>query len=145
LNLKGFVLSTGYTLASLEAYSFAGFGEVEGMIFSDVLTVNENAFVGCTALKVIDITVTDMFPMTAFYNGSLNGCPNIQSIIIRAGSKGLSQVSVHAGHGSNDTFHVYVPSQYYDAVMNTWVEGMIPKSRFRKLEDYPYIDRWYES
>lgn len=146
MHMKNFIMSDGKTLGSLNSYSFAGFKNVEGMSFSGVGMVLENAFYDCQKLKVIDMTSSAGFPMVAFLDGSLNNCPSIESIIIRAGETGLTTASVLKTHGSsNDEFYVYVPSSYYDTVMANWNENMIPENRYRKLEEYPSVDRWYES
>ena len=60
MSMKGFKVSDGATLASLQPYSFAGFSNVEGMEFTDVIMVQENAFTGNSKLKILDIT-TDRF------------------------------------------------------------------------------------
>lgn len=145
MNMKGFVKSDGSTLASLNSYSFAGFKTVKSMSFSDVIFAYENAFLGCESLKIIDITASANMPTVAFLGGSLNGCPNIESIIIRAGESGLNGASVRVEHGGNNTFYVYVPSAYYDAVTANLADVLLPKSRYRKLEDYPEVDKWYET
>ena len=145
MNMKGFIKSDGNTLASLNKYSFAGFNQVEGMSFSDVMLVYENAFLDCTALKVIDITVNKISPSIGFMLGSLNGCTNLEAIIVRESVNGLDVATVSKSHGGNDDFYIYVPSAYYDAVTANLTDLVLQKSRYRKLEDYPEVDKWNET
>lgn len=144
LSMKGFVLSNGNTLASLNGYSFAGFRTVESMIFSDVVIVQKDAFVGDTALKIIDITATQAMPYVSFMQGSLNGCTALESVIIRDGGAGIQSAMANASHGGSDTFYFYVPSAYYDTVIAKLDGDVVPAERYRKLEDYPEIDHWNE-
>ena len=145
MNLKGFVLSNGGTLGSLDPFSFAGFKYVEGMSFTDVMLVQENAFYGCNKLKVIDITVPASVRSSAFMQNSLRECPNVEAIIFRDGGEGLTSANVASAHGGNDSFFIYVPAAYYDTVTASLANYHVPKSRYRKLEDYPKVDKWYET
>lgn len=144
LNLKGFKLSNGDTLASLNDYSFAGFDKVEGMCFSDVVSVYENALRDCASLKIIDITASVQIPGAYFNAGSLRGCSALEAVIVRDGGSGVSAASVHMDNGANTTFCVYVPSEFYDAVVSVAANNSIniDTSRYRKLEDYPEVNNW---
>lgn len=144
LILKSFTLSDGNTLGSLLGYSFAGFTYVEGMVFSYVVMVNANAFCDCKSLKVLDIEPSGQMPGVYFMDGALNGCTALESIIVRGGTEGLAAVTVTTSNGANDTFCVYVPSEYYDTVIANLANytNNIDTSRYRKLEDYPEIDNW---
>lgn len=142
MSMKGFVVSDGSTLASLQPYSFAGFSNVESMEFTDVIMVQENAFTGNSKLKILDITVAKAITMASFYPNSLTGCTALEAIIIRNGEAGLSSALVNSSNGANDTFYIYVPAAYYDTVISNITDGFLPASRYRKLEDYPEIDNW---
>lgn len=145
MNLKGFVSSDGNTLSNLVNYSFAGFKNVEAMSFTDVILIGENAFYGCTALKIIDITVPKTIPSVSGFPECLNGCPNIEAVIFRESGGGLEVAGLPLNNGSNDEFYIYVPAAYYDAVTENLSSYTVPKSRYRKLEDYPEVDKWYET
>ena len=145
MNMKGFVTSTGGTLATLNHYSFAGFKNVEGMSFSDVTLITEDAFLGCDALKIIDITASKTVPSIGAFPGGLNGCPNLEAVIFRASEAGLDSAALPIAHGGGDNFYIYVPSAYYNAVTANLPDTALPKSRYRKLEDYPEIDHWNET
>lgn len=145
MNMKGFVTSTGGTLATLNHYSFAGFKNVEGMSFSDVTLITEDAFFGCEALKIIDITASKTIPSIGAFPGGLNGCPNLEAVIFRASEAGLDSAALPIAHGGGDNFYIYVPSAYYDTLTSNLADTVLPKERYRKLEDYPLIDRWSET
>lgn len=142
LNMKGFKLSDGNTLASLDSYSFAGFSKVRGMAFTDVLLIYENAFVGDTSLEILDFTVTESLPQIGTYPNALSGCSALESIVVRNSANGLTNVGIAAANGANDTFYVYVPAAYYDTVTAALTSSQLTADRFRKLEDYPEIDNW---
>ena len=142
MSMKGFKVSDGATLASLQPYSFAGFSNVEGMEFTDVIMVQENAFTGNSKLKILDITTAKDITLTGFYPNSLSGCTALEAIIIRNGEAGLSSANVNSSNGANDTFYIYIPAAYYDTVISNITDGFLPASRYRKLEDYPEIDNW---
>ena len=146
LSLRGFKLSDGNTLGNLPPYSFAGFSNVKGMRFSDVIFVYENVFLEDKALKIIDITVPDVIGTCGFFPNSLNGCTSLESIIVRGGGKGLERVNFNGTTGAGTNFYVYVPSAYYDTVIsNIASDSPVGESRYRKLEDYPEIDNWYDT
>lgn len=142
LDMKGFKLSDGNTLGSLSGYSFAGFQYVEGMAFTDVAMISAKAFEGDEKLKILDFTVTEVFPQISTYPNALSGCSVLEAFIVRDGANGLSSVAISTANGANDTFYVYVPSEYYDTVISNLTSSYISSDRFRKLEDYPEIDNW---
>lgn len=164
LSLRGFKMSGGSTLGSLSPYSFAGFQQLKGIRVTDVMYISENTFAGDEALKIIDITVPDVVDGCVFVNkqtidtntwetielneGALTGCVSLESIIVRGGEKGLKIVTFRpkSAYGSSNNFYVYVPTKYYDTVIsNIPSNSPVSKSRYRKLEDYPEIDNWYDS
>jgi hypothetical protein len=53
---------SGEGYGSLSEYSFAGFGNVQYMAFSNIAVINSNALTGNRSLKIIDITATSIFP-----------------------------------------------------------------------------------
>lgn len=142
MSMKGFVLSDGNTLGTLAPYSFAGFEKVECMAFTDVVMIGTNSFAGNAKLKILDITVTEPFPMIGLYDGALNGCDALEALIVREGAAGLTSASVNSAHGSNSTFYVYVPAAYYDSVVANLGANTLSADRYRRLEDYPAVDQW---
>ena len=140
--MKGFKTSDGNTLGTLREYSFAGFADVEGMAFSDVVMIAPDAFAGNSKLKILDITVSEVIPQVAFYPGALNGCNALEALIVRDGAGGLLGANITTSVDVNGSFHVYVPAAYYDTVLANFPSGNIASSRYRKLEDYPAIDNW---
>ena len=157
LPMKGFVTSSGSTLASVNEYAFAGFVDVENIIISDTLFVYENAFAGCRKLKILDITASSTISTVGFFGNSLSGCTALESVIVRDGGCGIEQVLFNktnmggidlGGVGANDTFYVYVPAAYYDTIVekvNASSITAVPSSRYRKLEEYPAVDKWNET
>lgn len=150
MKLPSYTASDGNTLASLNPYSFAGFTEVEAMKFTDVWWVCQNAFHGNGTLKILDIKAPDLFRALTFEANALTGCDNLEAIIVRC-DKSLSGVGFQSGgngdgHGSKSTFYVYVEASDYDRVVSGLDESsVVPASRYRKLEDYPVIDKWGQS
>lgn len=157
LPMKGFVTSSGKTLASVNEYAFAGFVDVENIIISDTLFVYENAFAGCKKLKILDVTASSAIGSVGFFGNSLSGCTALESVIVRDGGCGIERVNFNkhnmggtdlGGVGANDTFCVYVPAAYYDTIIanvNSSSNIAVPASRYRKLEDYPAVDKWNET
>lgn len=147
LELKGFKTPDGGILGSMNEYSFAGFTKLEKFTFSDVVSVYNNALLGNSALKIIDATASTGLAVFGFLSGALNGCTALESVIVRDGGAGINSVIFQSGSttGSNSTFYVYVPSAYYDTIVaNISSDADVPASRYRKLEDYPAIDKWNE-
>ena len=145
LNLKSFKTSDGHTLGTLNSYSLAGFDEVKGILLTDTAIVLENALVGCSNLKIIDVTASNNVNSVGFMSGSLIGCDALESIIVRDGGSELSMVAVVADNGGNNDFYVYVPISFYDSIIAKLSATHIDASRYRKLEDYPLIDFWNET
>lgn len=143
LQLKGYKTPEGSTLGNLLGYSFAGFNKVEGMSFSDLMIVQENAFCGCSKLKVLDFTVTNGIGMMPL-EGSLNTCDALEAVIFR-GDTAFHSINVNVNHGSAANFYIYVPEAYYDTIiskLSSLAGAITDTSRFRKLEDYPEVDNW---
>lgn len=144
LSLKGFIRADGSTIGNLPAYSFAGFRDVENMVFSDVIMVNEYALRDCGNLKILDITAGSQADLIGFAQNSLAGCSALETVILRSGGAALRFASVNASNGANETFYVYVPAADYDTIVGNLSSNNVPASRYRKLEDYPAVDRWNE-
>lgn len=149
LSLRRFVLSNGATLGGLNKYSFAGFSDVQYMAFSDIVQVSAYALRDNKNLKLLDIVVPSVsgFDGVYFNANSLDGCTALESIIVRPSKIGLSSVAFREGatNGTTSDFYVYIPSEYYDALvsgLDSTTLAEVPASRFRKLEDYPSIDNW---
>lgn len=144
MSMKGFVLSDGNILGTLDSYSFAGFKYVESMSFTSVVIINKNAFADDVNLRILDITIPNVDGLNGaqFTPGSLNGCTSLEAVIIRDGGVGISSVGVSIDNGANDTFYVYVPSKYYNTIIGNLTSARIPADRYRKLEDYPAVDNW---
>lgn len=147
LNLKSFKLAGGGTMGQLARYSFAGFDYVEGMAFTDVLFVLENAFRGNKKLKIIDITVSTSVPAVAILTGAMPECPALEAVVVRDGGAGITNVAVAADCSDNTGFYVYIPETFYEQVMEQVAinSNNIDASRYRKLEDYPQYEFWNET
>lgn len=157
LILKGFTTSDGKTLGNVSGYAFAGFTDVENIAISDTLFVYPYAFKDNSKLKILDVTAAQQFGIVSFFGNSLSGCTALESVIIRDGGAGLSNVKFstigmdgtnYGGTGANDTFYVYVPAEYYDTIVadvDAAPNIAVPGSRYRKLEDYPGVDHWNET
>jgi hypothetical protein len=146
LSLKGFVKSDGSSLGNLPSYSFAGFKNVDYMVFDSLMLINENALLGCERLKILDITAGPMVDLVGIMANAFSGCTALESVIFRSGGTNLKHASVNNATGANDTFYVYVPSADYDTIIgNLSSSSNIPPERYRKLEDYPEINFWNET
>jgi hypothetical protein len=157
LELKGFKLIGGGVLGNVPEYAYAGFKDVETISISDTLFVYPNAFVGDAKLKILDVTASSVLGSVGFFGNSLLGCTALESVIVRDGGAGLTNVNFlttdtagnnYGGVGANSTFYVYVPAEYYDAIVanvNSLTYAAVPASRYRKLEDYPEVDKWNET
>jgi hypothetical protein len=145
LSLKGFTKSDGSTLGNLPSYSFAGFKYVENMIFDTVIMINDNALLGCEKLKILDITSGSAVDMILITENALSGCTALESVICRNNGTALKYATVNANNGANDTFYVYVPAADYDTIISNLNTASVPTSRYRKLEEYPAVDRWNET
>lgn len=147
LQLRNFKdVTTGYTLGQLNAYSMAGFRDVEVMSFSGLMMMtNNNVFVGCTSLKIIDFTITNTIGMM-ISEGVFNDCSSLQHVIFR-GDTAFNLINVNSTHSSTPNFYIYVPRANYSAVIaklnSISGSGHIKDtSRFRILEDYPDVNNW---
>ena len=145
LSLKGFTKSDGQKLGNLPSYSFAGFKNVENMIFDTVMMINDNALLGCEKLKILDITTGSGVDLVGIMENALSGCTALESVIFRNNGTALVYANVNANNGANDTFYVYVPAADYDTIISKLGTNSLPVSRYRKLEEYPAVDRWNET
>lgn len=146
LVMKNFVMSDGATLGNIQDYVFAGFETVESMLFNGVVLVGKNAFTGDTRLKTLDFTLHSNVSAFAIQAGAFYGCPSLESLIIRDGGMGVKSAFVSSGNGANDTFYVYVPARNYEQIISELnSDGCIPPDRYRKLEEYPLVDKWNET
>lgn len=145
LSLKGFIRSDGSTMGNLPAYSFAGFRNVENMVFSDVIMVNEYAFRDCGNLKILDITAGSQADLIGIAENALSGCTSLGTVIFRSGGTALRFASVNLSNGANDTFCVYVPAADYDAIVGNLTASNVPVDRYLKLEEHPAVNFWNQT
>lgn len=145
LSLKGFIKADGSTMGNLPAYSFAGFRDVENMVFSDVIMVNEYALRDCGNLKILDITAGGQADLIGIAENALSGCASLETVILRSGGTALRFASVNLSNGANDTFCVYVPAADYDAIVGNLSSSNVPASRYRKLEEHPAVNFWSQT
>lgn len=151
LDFAGFIDSNGDKLASINSYSFAGFKNITGLIINGMVYANPYAFRDCTALKILDITITDLINSAWLEPRALDGCTALEAIIVRPGANGLSSFVAQntnsgvpqTGQGANGNYCIYIPSAYYNTVVaNISSISEVPASRYRRLEDYPDIANW---
>lgn len=155
LRMDGLVLSNGDYLGNIRPYAFAGFQNVQKMKFSNVIMFEHDSFRDNKNLKLIDITLHPAYQSAGFYPQALEGCTSLESVIFRSGGSDLMYCSfiksmttpdgTFEGTGANDTFYVYVPSEYYDTIVANISSGdgfAVTADRYRKLEDYPEINYW---
>lgn len=151
LNFSGFTFADGNKLASVASYCFAGFKDITGLIINGMVYANPYAFRDCTALKILDITITDLIDSAWLEPRALDGCTALEAIIVRPGANGLSSFVAQntnsgvpqTGQGANSDYCIYIPSAYYNTVVaNISSISEVPASRYRRLEDYPDIANW---
>lgn len=151
LDFSGFIDSNGNKLASVASYCFAGFKNITGLIINGMVYANPYAFRDCSALKILDITITDLINSAWLEPRALDGCTVLEAIIVRPGANGLSSFVAQntnsgvpqTGQGANSDYCIYIPSAYYNTVVaNISSISEVPASRYRRLEDYPDIANW---
>ena len=139
----------GSYYASIVSYSFAGFTSVTHVRTKATLYFESNAFLGDENLKVLDVTCAERAGMIGFHPNALNGCSALESVIIRRWSEEsapIDFVSFQTGSTTGaGTFYVYVPSADYDTIVSKLPTSEVPAERFRKLEEYPAVDKWAET